>query len=639
MNEFHPVLDRRTFLRVTSLAGGGLLLGFFAGTDIRVRADPAPMAAKGEWRPSQLIESGLRHADIALMPEGTPKDFSLFAPLRPTVVAWGEDGLSALDGGEEARARLAQADAAYRKLGVRLLAANVWMLTATAPYLYAHPVLLDATCVDLWGDRILPPWLADEEYKGVKPWWGCTNHPEFQKQLLARMRAGLTAGATMIHLDDHAGTYACASDAGGCFCAYCRHGFRIWLEQNVPAPELAGAGIADPAAFDYRGFLLKSGSADRREFVAAAARGEVPLWGRFLAFQRDAAIAFIRRLQAEAARIAERPVPFGVNAYNLLPAQLFDAHVIDYFANEVEQFDHEDLVPPVVYRLGEALGRPTFSTGTGSDWIHYRQSRATTRVRGWIAEAYAFGQYFMYAWKKWGFSEKTGTLWTEVDPAVFRPMDEFVDRNPGLFDGFENAAKVGLLYDDATTARNHWGVREASKALLDAGVPYRLAVSGDQLLRKALARVELDRYPALVVPNDVIPSGKAGRLIAAWEQSGGTLVSWPGKPRDLRGLPGRIEVQGPGRVWALPRMRQDAATMVVHFLNRDYDATTDAMSAKTGIAVALQPSVLGGPATVRSVRYHEPGKPPRDLGFRSEATGMLRFEVPSLDIWGIAAIA
>ncbi|HVU25751.1 MAG TPA: hypothetical protein VHE13_16590, partial [Opitutus sp.] len=431
-------------------------------------------AGDGEWRKSQLVDAGLRRADVALMPEGTPEDYGLFAPLHPTVVAWGEDGLPALDGGEPARAGLARKGAAYRKLGVRLLAANVWMLTATEQYLHAHPELLDATCVDLWGRKILPPWLADADYQGVKPWWGCTNSPKFQAQLLARMRAGLAAGATMIHLDDHSGTFACASFAGGCFCDYCVAGFRAWLKANVTGSDLKAAGIDEAGAFDYREFLLQRGYEDRAAYIAAAAKRDVPLRDWYLAFQRDAAIAFIRRMQAEAARIAGRPVAFGVNAYDLLPVQLFDAHAVDYFANEVEQFDKEDLVPPVVYRLGEALGRPTFATGTGEDWIKYRQAQATTRVRGWIAEAHAFGQYFMYAWKKWGFSEKTGTLWTEVDPAVFRPMTEFISGHPGLFDGCANAAAVGLLYDDAAAEAGHWGVRDASKALLDAGVSYGL---------------------------------------------------------------------------------------------------------------------------------------------------------------------
>jgi len=613
-----------------------ILLLFLSGVALFAR----PEATDG-WHESQLFAAGLRHADIALMPEGTPKDYALFASLRPTVVAWGEDALPVLDGGKESKVKFTRKREAYRQLGVKWQAANVWMLTATERYLYRHPELLDATCIDLWGGKILPPWLSDAEFKGVKPWWGCTNNPQFQAQLLARMNAGLAAGATMIHLDDHSGTLACATFEGGCFCGHCVRGFREWLERNVDTGELAAGGIPDVAALDYRAWVLNRGYADREAFITAATKGSVPLWDRFLAFQRDAAIAFIRRMQADAAQTTGHPVAFGVNSYNLLPVQLFDAHVVDYFANEVEQFDKEDSVPPVVYRLGEALGRPTFATGTGEDWIKYRQSRATTRVRGWIAEAYAFGQYFMYAWKKWGFSEKTGTLWTEVDPEIFRPMNEFVSQNPDLFNGFENAAAVGLLYDNGSVAAGHWGVREASKALLDAGVPYGLVVAGDKLLQKPLRRDQLDHYRVVVVPGDAKHTDSTNRLMAAWEKSDGALITWPDKRDDLRELPGRIEVQGAGRVWALPRVRHDrqrSAAMVLHFLNRDYDATKDIMIEKTGFHVALKPAALGGPSNVRNVRYYKPGAKPRKLKFQQNADGVLHFEVPDLDIWGIAEI-
>lgn len=587
------------------------------------------------WQPSRLISAGLRHSDVALMPEGTPENYELFAPLRPTVVAWGEDALPVLDGGEKAKAEFEQKHDAYRRLGVTRQAANVWMLTATEHYLYQHPELIDAACVDLWGKKILPPWLADADYKGVKPWWGCTNNPRFQDQLMARMRAGLEGGATMIHLDDHSGTFACATFAGGCFCDYCVRGFRAWLEKNVSARELGAVEITDLAGFDYREFLLKRGYADRGDYIAAAAHGKAPLREWYLAFQRDAAIAFIRRMQMAAVEIAGRPVAFGVNSYDLLPVQLFDAHAVDYFANEVEQFEKEDLVPPVVYRLGEALGRPTFATGTGEDWIKYRQARATTRVRGWIAEAYAFGQYFMYAWKKWGFSEKTGTLWTEVDPEVFRPMTAFVSEHPELFDGFENAAAVGLLYDNASAAADRWGVRETSKALLDAGVPYGLVVAGDKLLRKPLTREELDGYRTVLVPPDVRQGDELEHLLTSWEKSGGVVTRWDSA---ADGLPGRIIVKAVGRVWALPRVRRDRNAIAIHFLNRDYDSARDAMIAKTALQVEVTPSELGGLAKVASVRYFEPGAQPRELRFEQNADGRLRFEIPALDIWGIAAI-
>jgi hypothetical protein len=595
--------------------------------------ETALIARAGEsdgWKESQLFAEGLKHSDIALMPEGTPNDYMDFAPLKPTVVAWGDDGVNVLDGGAEARARMAENFATYRRMGARLMATNVFMLSPTIQYLAVHPELFDAICVDLWGEKVLPPW--------TKNWWGCTNNPMFQEQLLTRMRVGLEAGANIVHLDDHAGTFACASWGGGCFCIRCMEGFRAWLQSRADTNELAAAGVGELATFDLKEFLSTRGYADRAAFIKAVSRREVPLWDRFLAFQRESVIAFIRRMQAEAARVAGRPVAFGINSFNLIPVQLFDAHIVDFFGNEVEHFDVEDLVPPVAYRLGEAVGRPTFATGAGWDWVRINETGARTRVRGWIAEAYAFGQYFMYAWEKWGWSESTGAQWKKVDPEIFRPMFAFVSDNPELFDGFDNAPTVGLLFDSATTARNRWDVREASRALLDAGVPYGIVVSGDELLRKPLTRDQLDGYRVIVLPKDIRRTQEMDRLLAAWEESGGRLIVRATEEADPRKLPGRIDVRCNGRIWALPRVKPDASRLVVHFLNRDYDAATDVMKEKEAVSVTLNPASIDGPPTIRRVRYFEPGAGPRNLEFHQDGDGALRFELPSLNIWGIAEL-
>jgi hypothetical protein len=450
------------------------------------------------------------------------------------------------------------------------------------------------------------------------------------------MRAGLEAGATMVHLDDHAGTSACAAHAGGCFCEHCMDGFREWLVRNVSASELETAGVKTPSQLDYRALLRKPGYADRKAFIAALARGEVPLWRWFLAFQREAATRFVSRMQAEAARIARRSVAFGVNAYNLQPTQLFDARVVDYFANEVEQFDKEDLVSPVVYRLGEALGRPVFATGTGEDWIAYRKNQATVRARWWIAQAYAFGQYFMYSWRKWGFSEATGTLWTEVNPDVFRPMTAFVTEHAELFDGFENAANVALLYDNASAAAGHWGVREASRALLDAGVPYRLVVNGDEILPRRIDRDALSRFATVVVPADVVRTAALDRVLADFAQRGGRVVVWKDTQQKIGRLPAQVEVRTSGRVWALPRVQAAGAVgprWVLHLLNRDYDAAKDAMPAKTECRIVLRPVEIAGTPEVRRVRYYQPERPVRELVFSREDNGTLRLDQPELEIW------
>jgi hypothetical protein len=181
-------------------------------------------------------------------------------------------------------------------------------------------------------------------------------------------------------------------------------------------------------------------------------------------------------------------------------------------------------------------------------------------------------------------------------------------------------------------------VREASKALLDAGVPYGLVVSGDELLKWPLTREELDRFRVIVLPKDLRRGDELNRLLAQWQESGGMLLDRSVGEPDPGSLLGRIDVKSGGRVWALPRVQSDGSRLVVHFLNRDYDASKDAMKEKRAVSVTLNPASLGGPPTIHRVRYFEPGVEPRDLKFDQGGDGILKFELPSLNIWGIGEI-
>jgi hypothetical protein len=127
-------------------------------------------------------------------------------------------------------------------------------------------------------------------------------------------------------------------------------------------------------------------------------------------------------------------------------------------------------------------------------------------------------------------------------------------------------------------------------------------------------------------------------MLSKWQESGGILLDRSSGDLDPGSLPGRIEVKCDGRVWALPRVQPEASRLVVQFLNRDYDATKDEMKEKSAISVTLNPAALGGPPTIRRVRYFEPGVEPRELKFEEGAEGRIRFEVPSLNIWGIVEI-
>jgi hypothetical protein len=564
------------------------------------------------------------------MPEWRPDDIEAFRPLRPSVVAWGNDAVH-LRNNPKPPEKLARD---YRELGIKLQACNVWMLTATGRVLYDEPEYRDAVCVDIAGDPIVPGWL-DSNYKGVKHYWGCTNHPLFRKQLAERVRIGITSGANMLHLDDHLGTSAAANHSGGCFCGFCMKGFRAWLQQNFTASDLATKGIDDLGSFDYRATVRHAGFTDRKTYKQGMWRKKVPLQEEFLAFQRDAAAEFVRQLGDVARRAAGQPVPVGVNSYNLSPTQLATSHHADFFANEVQHYDQEDTIPPMVYLLGTALGKPVFSTGSGHCWIRVQQHDDVSRVRRWIATAHAFGHYSMFAYKKWGFSEETGTKWYITPISTYEPLCRFINENAELFDGYEPVAQVGVLYDNATCRNHRWQVRDICRELHYANVPCGLVLAGDGYLRHPLTEDALEAFDLVVVPTDASLTGAQAELLKRFRDRD-RAISWSGVDDVSKRVEPFVSLTNGDKVWALPRKVPNRSNdpTVIHLLNQDYDPQKDTMRAKSDLKIWIRRALVGNATRATLV---VPGKSPRTLALKATADSVST-TVPALDMWVILKI-
>ncbi len=590
----------------------------------------APSVGSGEERAAAaLLKQELKHSHIALMPEWKPKDIATFRPLHPSVVAWGSDAVHSL-GNPQALRKLTEG---YRELGIRLQACNVWMLTATSRVLHDKSEYQDAVCLDIAGERIVPGWL-DGTYKGVKSYWGCTSHPLFRTQLVERVRAGIESGANMLHLDDHLGTCAAVNHSGGCFCDYCMAGFRDWLRTNLDETELAQKDIADVKTSDYRDMVRKAGFTTREAYKKGTRQKKIPLREEYLAFQREAAARFVRELGGIATQTAGKPVPVGVNSYNLSPTQLATSHEANFFANEVQHYAVEETIPPLVYLLGTALGKPVFSTGSGHCWIKVGQHNDVTRVRRWIATAHAFGHYSMYAYKKWGFSKETGTQWYMTPIETYEPLCRFITENADLFDDYEPVAQVGVLYDNRACGKNRWGVRKVCRALHDANIPCGLAVAGDGWLRHELTRAEVERFELVVVPTDAKPTGEQAALVDdAIER--GRAIPWAGVEGILGRVPRLLSVQGAGGVWTLPRRKpgQAGGPTVIHLLNQDYDAESDMMRRKAGFTVFVANKLTGDrPFTSAALFSFE--RRPQSLTISRSDDG-IAVTIPELDLWAV----
>ena len=598
-----------------------LLCGIMALTGLNISGQPG--------NKKSFDADFFKHSYISLMPEGEPRDLKVFLPLHPSVVAWGADPVNS---GMNI-SRMGEKIASYKnEVGIKYIAINDWMLTATERYLYDHPDYQDAVCRDIEGNPIVPNWL-DSEYKGVRPYWGCTNNPLFRKFLKEKAVIGIKSGANMLHFDDHMGTAAAAIHSGGCFCKYCMQGFNEWLKKNFTSRDLKEKGINDIQDFDYARMVKEAGFTTLTSYKTGISQNKVPLHNEFLAYQLYEAAELVKELGAVADSVAGMHIPVGVNSWNLDPSQLATAHYADYFANEVQQYDVEDLVPPFVYMLGNALGKSVFSTGTGEDWVKIKQHPDTTRIRRWIATAYACGQYFMYSYNKWGYSDKTGTQWYRIPVQTFEPMTSFITQNPGLFDGFEPITQVGVLYENEVCKNNHWSVRNICRELNYANVPVGLAVSGDDSwLKHELTPEALGKFEYLVLPEITNLSDKENQLLKRFSREG-KLIKWTNKEDVVRKIPPLITVKNGDKVWTLPRINRDDKKIVIHLLNQDYDGQKDRMNQKTNVQIFISKKLTDN-ISFSGISLYAPGRKPVPLAI-NKTDGGVEVTVPAIEIWSV----
>ncbi|MFC2089616.1 hypothetical protein ACFLT1_02475 [Bacteroidota bacterium] len=580
-----------------------------------------------------IPESVFKKSYLSLMPEGEPENRYAFVPLHPSVIAWGGDPVHTKMNAEVFKKEIDE----YKNIGLSLIASNVWMLTATDRYMHAHPEYQQAVCLDIAGEPIIPRWL-DSEYQGVRPWWGCTNHPLFRSLVRQRASIGIEAGANMLHLDDHLGTCAAASHSGGCFCEYCVKGFNKWLEYNYEEERLADMGIHKLEDFNYKSFLHQEGFSTREEYMTGTYNNSIPYFDEFIAFQRYEAAAFVKELGDMADSIAGQHVPIGVNAYNLGPIQLATSHYADYFSNEVQHYDKEDLIPPFVYLLGSALDKPVFSTGTGEDWIRIMQKESPVRINRWIATAYAFGQYFMYSYNKWGFSEETGTQWYQIPMETYEPYFSFIHKHSFLFDQYKPYAVTAVLYDNASYRKGDYSSRSLVNNLHYMNIPVGLVATGDEWLKHSLSAKELESYTTLIIPETLELTGNLERTIAAFSENA-QLLKYSNEIDLNKLIKSPIKVINAENVWTLPKTKTEKdgkTSVVIHLLNQNFDHDTEQMHPKIAVDLLVRKELTQA-GKIKKLRYYSPDNKSIKLKYTSTDDGII-IRIPELDVWGILEI-
>jgi len=570
-----------------------------------------PIAAQG------TSQRAIRRSDVVFMYDN-PKTYE---PYGCTVMGWA--GWANAEHIKEAHAA-----------GVRLFSTSVGFRTEGRGMIDFSDDFLDAACYDFAGEPIRVPWLWDHEYKGHPFYWWCTNAPIFRAYLDSRLLSVMKAKPDGLHIDDYTGTAGTVTWLSGCFCKHCMAAFRAYLAENVDKKKLAELGITDLDTFDYRQFLLASGVTPEDY---KRRRASLPLAAEFYDFQVKAATRFVAGYYERAKQIRGAPLTLSVNSGLSSPQNLAIAPHLSYFCCEVGHNAASLTTPkhPIyVYKLADGLDRPVASTASGQDWAYVNEHGLPGLVRTWIALSYAHGHNLMAPHRQWCYNKEKGTHWYTGPTEEYAYVYQFVRRNARLLDRYEAIAPVAVVYDNAARRKGKGNIEPICIELAERNVPFTVVVAGDDWLDYRLVGDRLAQFKAVIVTKDLAVDDEQRKLIDQVEAEG-RLVVWPDDQRLEKLVPTPVEVEDSQYVGVVPRAipGDDAAPMVVHLLNRQYDGERDGTVPQTGFTVRLRGDLFGGRRFTKATLY-APKEDPTELPVSTDQQRTV-VTVPKLDLWAM----
>jgi len=552
----------------------------------------------------------LAASEVIGMYAGTEQWWRLFGYNR---IAWGggprdETELDTF----RRKVRLAQ------ESGIRY-SASLDFVTRFRDFMDDEPNWAEARCVDLASRPILVPWLAVNEYPdGKKAWWFCTNHPLYRRWL--KRQAKLVAGveADGLHIDDYLGTAACAS-VGGCFCEHCMNGFREYVRSEK--------GDRVGVDFHYGRFLRGFGV--KPQLLVGEKRFALPLAVDFMKFQLASVNSFVRELQSIAAP-GEASL-LTANGWLPYAEHTFFADSLHAFVCELEWEAAEARIPgrPILcHKAAETLERPAIVTASGWDWAYVLAENKPGVARLWIAASYALGGFFMVPGpRQWAWTEEKGTHWYEPEAENFTDLYRFIRMHRDLFDGYRAVAPVALLYE--LRFGNSAAMAEAENLCLELtrrSVPFAVELSGDGFLAPPATPERLKKYGLVIYPESIDRERNSEWLedpdLAA------RCMTFSGEDVD-RVLPWSARMVPERALWFFPRRRP--GSVVVHILNPNYDAGSDAVRAVERSDIFLPRPVVGD---WRKCTLFAPDGPVRQLRITSSREG-LWISLPRVGLWAV----
>jgi hypothetical protein len=257
-------------------------------------------------------------------------------------------------------------------------------------------------------------------------------------------------------------------------------------------------------------------------------------------------------------------------------------------------------------------------------------------VRTWIALSYAYGHTLMAPHRQWCYNKEKGTHWYTGPTEEYAWVYQFVRSSAPLLDRYEAIAPVAVVYDNAARRQGKGNIEPICVDLAEKNVPFTVVVAGDDWLDYRLDADRLARFKAVIVTKDLATDEPQRKLIEQVD-SRGRLVVWPDREQLEKLVPAPVVVEGSDQVGVVARaIPGDAAPLVVHLLNRQYDGTSDSVVAQKDFAIRISDDLLGGRKVQKAV-LHAPKQDPQTIDV-TRCADAVTLTVPNLDLWAILAI-
>jgi hypothetical protein len=481
---------------------------------------------------------------------------------------------------------------------------------------------------DLDGNKITPPWMVTF---GPRTFTGCCNSPAFRQLFFTDARRLVESGADSLHVDDWEMNASWSRNAGVCFCAACRSGFRTWLSAHCTSDELRTLGIADLQTFDYRAHLKTNGIPDAAAYKIHFRT--LPLTPYFLDFQTESMRAFFRDFRHQLDTWSPKKyIPISVNG---LLTPLRPEHVLPG-VDVVDFLLGESSLNAEYQTAREFIFGATFAEAAQITQVVSPIPRSTARTRAAIATTYALGQPHLVPWDLYMGSDATG-----IQPryfgtrAQYGDLYDFVDAHRTLLDTTAAIAEIGLLVN----ADLPGSYAETCLRLAARQIPFRILTGASRYARLPIRADDFHglRLVLVLSPLDSFCAEDQATLAAA--RTSGHLRFAPVDKLDALMQPMALELlrlEAPAQIYAFVRADRARNMVAIHLVNWNLGGPdTERAETYQAITVTLfQPARWPHPA---QAAWHLPGEPAIAITPEPHAE-CIRLTLPRLTTWGILTL-